>query len=232
MKGLLIAFDGLDSSGKATQVRELGKRLEHVGHRVHYFQTPDYTTPSGQKLKLRLQGKLGDWAATGWEEKMRYFSANRAEHKEEVEAALAAGRVVLYDRYVQSSVAFITVEALLPQETDLFRDKIQETVRYEEYTRHGMPRENLSIFLDVPPRVATTLLAERKNQRSDADEYSDLISLQERLYNEYDQLTKTRPEVWLRVACTAGTELLPIDAVSELVWEGLLHNFPALRSSV
>jgi dTMP kinase len=229
MKGLLIAFDGLDSTGKATQVRELGKRLEHNGHRVHHWQTPDYTTPSGQQLKLRLQGKLGDWHATPWEEKMRYFSANRAEHKDEVLAALAAGDIVIYDRYVQSSVAFMTVEAGLVQEMDLLRQKVQAAVRHDEYDTHGMPHEHVSIFLDVPPAVAVALLNKRKDQHQEDDEYTDHISVQERLYNEYDLMMAAEPARWLRIACTEGSELLPIAAVSELVWEGLIRRFPALQ---
>jgi dTMP kinase len=229
MRGLLIAFDGLDSSGKATQVRELENRLEHAGHRVHHFETPDYSTPSGQELKLRLQGALGDWQTTPWDVKMRYFSRNRAEHKEEVLAALANGDMVVYDRYVQSSLAFITAEALAAQEIDLYRSQVHETIRREEYMTNGMPEENVAIYLDVPPAVSAVLLKKRKDFRGDSDEYSDRLHVQERLYKEYDELITASPERWLRISCTQGSELLPIAAVSELVWEGLMHRFPALK---
>jgi dTMP kinase len=229
MRGLLIAFDGLDSSGKATQVLELEKRLEHLGYRVRHFETPDYTTPSGVELKARLQGSLGEWSTTPWDVKMRYFSRNRAEHKEEVLAALAAGDMVVYDRYVGSSLAFITAEALNTQEIDLYRQEVHETIRREEYVTNGMPEENVAIFLDVPPDIASVLLDRRKNAQGDADEYSDHIALQQRLYKEYDELIRDKPELWLRIKCTQGSELLSIDAVSELVWEGLIRKFPALR---
>lgn len=228
MRGLLLAFDGLDSSGKATQVRQLIARLELTHHRVHHFQTPDYTTPSGQELQLRLQGKMGDWHATPWEEKMRYFAANRAEHKEEVVAALNAGDVVVYDRYVPSSFAFMTIEALSPQETELYRKSVYDAVAKEEYVRRGMPKENVSIFLDVPPPRAVTLLAQRKAAGQHADEYTDHIQVQERLYNEYDVMIHEMPENFLRIACVEGSELLSIEAVSELVWEGLKARFPGL----
>lgn len=228
-KGLLIAFDGLDSSGKATQVRELVLRLEQAGHRVRHWQTPDYTTPSGQELQQRLQGKLGDWAHTPWEQKMRFFAANRAEHTEEVRAALAAGEIVVYDRYVASSLAFITIEALSAQEAGLYREKIHEAVRREEYTKHGMPQENVSVFLDVLPEVAMALLANRKKANHHDNEYTDHLVIQERLYKEYDWLSRQRPEHFLRIKCVEGTELLSIPYIAELVWEGLTHRFVGLH---
>jgi dTMP kinase len=238
MSGLLISFDGLDSTGKATQVRQLIARLELNRHRVHHWQSPDYTTRSGQELKLRLQDKLGNWRTTPWETKMRYFAANRAEHKDEVLAALRAGDIVVYDRYVQSSLAFIACEALVPppaeraglaaENTDRFRSQVHETVNLEEYTKNGMPQANVSIFLDVPPRVAATLLTRRKENLRDQDEYTDHLAIQERLYNEYDQLINAQPQHWLRVKCVEGSELLPVEAVSELVWKGLQARFPEL----
>lgn len=231
MRGILIAFDGLDSTGKATQVRQLVNRLQLIGHTVRSWQTPDYTTTSGRELKLRLQGKLGDWSATSWEEKMHLFAANRAEHKDEVVSALSAGHIVVYDRYVASSLAFITTEALPPQEADLYRDKVYQAIRSEEYIKHGMPHENISIFLDVPPSIAGSLLSTRKKQHNHTTEYTDHITVQERLYNEYDFMIAEHPERWLRIKCLEGTELLNIEAVSELVWEGLAQRFVGFRQS-
>lgn len=227
--GLLISFDGLDSSGKATQTARLVTRLKHLGHIVHQFQTPDYSTPSGQELKRRLQGKLGDWQNTPWEKKMKYFAQNRAEHRAEVLSALRQGDIVIYDRYIPSSLAFIAVEALEPQATGAFREKIYDAVRREEYTRRGMPKEHVSIFLDIPPRQAAALLAKRKVVLQDEDEYTDRLEVQERLYNEY-QIINEQNQQMIRIACVQGMELLAPDAIAELVWEALIVKIPALSS--
>src|SRR3989338_8400018 len=95
-----------------------------------------------------------------------------------------------------------------------------------------MPPENISIFLDVPPVVANTLLARRKEEHQHDDEYTDHILVQERLYNEYDYMMTERPEHFLRVKCVAGTELLSIETVSELVWEGLTERFVGLKKLI
>ncbi|GEM_PF-2301374 len=227
--GLLIAFDGIDSSGKHTQVRRLIERLRYVGHVVHHLETPDYTTPSGGRLKRLLQNKDGRWQQLPWEEKMHLFATNRAEYRVEVLNALQQGEIVVYDRYVASSLAFITVEALAANVVDLWRDSIHQAVSKCEYEDAGMPYEHASIVLDVPPDVSAALLTARKEARNDDDEYTDHLELQRRLYNEYRFLAERNPSRYLRIPCVMGDELLPVSDVAELVWETLRLKFPELK---
>jgi dTMP kinase len=230
-QGLLIAFDGLDSTGKATQTRKLVDRLRYQGHTVRQFTTPDYTTASGQELKLRLQNKLGNWQETPWQDKLRYFARNRAEHREEVVAALAEKEIVVYDRYIPSSLAFITTEALSPQEIDLFRLDTYRAIEREEYEIQKMPKEDVSIFLDVPPLIADNLLDKRKTAGGHEDEYTDHMHVQERLYNEYDFMCRTQPKRFSRIKCLNDGQLLGVDDVSELIWQDLLIRFPELEKN-
>lgn len=228
---MLISFDGIDSSGKATQSRRLAERLRYIGHTVHEFTTPDYTTPSGIELKAWLQGKKADWNALPWQEKSKLFTTNRAENQPKVTDALAAGDIVIYDRYIPSSLAFMTIEATTPQDVNTRRAEIHRAVEHEEYDVNGMPREDISIFLDVPVAVSTALLEKRKQARADADEYTDHVHVMERLYNEYDVMCREQPHRFLRLKVTEGPELLAIEAVSELVWENLVYRFSHLKKA-
>lgn len=228
--GLLISFDGLDSTGKETQTGLLVERLRYAGKKATQLRSPDYTTPSGQELKLRLQNKIGKWEETSWQEKMKYFAANRAEHKAQVEAVLNAGAIVVYDRYVQSSVAFMVVEGSHPQNADLLRAEITKAVEEEEYGNRAMPKESVSIFLDVPPVHSARLLEKRKGKNNNHDEYTDSFQLQERLYNEYDILCRQHPTNFLRIRCIEGGEFLAINDIQELVWVALLEKFPSLKT--
>jgi dTMP kinase len=228
--GLLISFDGLDSSGKATQSQRLVERLRFAGFTASLFRSPDYSTASGQDLKERLQNKKGDWNALPWEEKMALFAANRAEHKQEVAAALQRGEMVVYDRYVPSSLAFIAVEALNHHMTELYRPQVHGAVKKREYTLNGMPVEDVSIFLDVPAVITCGLLHKRKEDGGHDDEYTDELNVQERLYNEYDWLCASDPKHYLRIQCTEGDELLLVDDITEAVWTALLEKFPILKS--
>jgi dTMP kinase len=224
-RGLLISFDGIDSSGKETQTRLLVERLRFQGRVVRELATPDYDTASGQEIKLRLQNKLGQWSDLAWEEKMKLFATNRAEHRQEVLDAIQRGEIVIYDRYVPSSLAFIAIEALIPQNIELKREEIHGAVAQQEYEENKMPHEDVSIFLDVPPVVSASLLHGRKSKRGEEDEYTDHADIQQRLYNEYDWMCNNDPKRFLRIKCTEGNQLYEVTYISELVWEGLNSKF-------
>lgn len=228
-KGLLISFDGVDSSGKETQAQSLVDRLRYIGWNVKTLQSPDYTTESGKELKARLQGKMGDWEKFPWDRKMGLFASNRAEHRQEVLESLKKGDIIVYDRYIPSSVAFITVEALTAQENEMFREDVRKAVERLEYQDNKMPKEDVSIFLDVPPRVSAGLLEQRKEKLSDEDEYTDHLHIQERLYSEYEHMCSDNPNRFMRIGCVEEGQLLGVAEVGELVWEGLLSRFPFLE---
>ncbi|MDA1169437.1 MAG: hypothetical protein O3A36_03810 [bacterium] len=224
---MLISFDGLDSSGKATQARLLTEHLKTKNIATAMFQSPDYETSSGKALKLRLQNKDGQWERTPWKEKMGYFAANRAEHREEVISLLNQGAIIVYDRYVPSSVAFMVSEANAA-ETIPHKD-IQKAVQDLEYGKNGMPKEDASIFFDIPPKVAVDLLKGRKKTIGDTDEYTDYLHIQEALHSEYVRLAEENPQHMLRIACmNSEGNLRSIEEISLFVREALARKFPNL----
>ena len=234
MAGILISFDGLDSSGKATQAGVLFSHLEHRGALVKKFESPDYTTSSGKELKLRLQGKIGDWAHTPWQEKMKYFADNRAEHKEEVQDILRQNGIVIYDRYVPSSVAFMVEEAKASEIPHSFseggsrvdRKMIHKAVRELECDINGMPRENISLFFDVPSKIAIDLLEGRKGKAGEEDEHTDHISVQEALHAEYIRMCQENPGAMMHIVCVNDGQLRTIDDIAKEVRTRLAQTFP------
>lgn len=223
---MLISFDGLDSSGKATQTRLLAQHLTTKGIQNSLFTSPDYETQSGKELKLRLQNKLGNWQHTPWEEKMGYFAANRAEHRDEVSSLLGAGNVVLYDRYVVSSIAFMIVEAAEGNISDALRQQVHRAVEDLEYETNGMPKEDISVFFDIPPKIASRLLKGRKKKNGDDDEYTDYLAVQEALHGEYVRLAQEHPDRIIRIACMDNDRLRTVDEVAYLVRKALEGKFP------
>lgn len=217
---MLISFDGLDSSGKATQARLLTEHLTKKGIQAKNFCSPDYETASGKELKLRLQNKLGNWQNTPWQEKMGYFAINRREHKEEALSLLAEGGIVIYDRYVPSSIAFMGVEA------GSAREQVRQAVEDLEYGQYGMPKEDICIFFDIPPKVAIDLLKGRKDSHGDEDEYTDYLSVQEALHEEYVRIVEENPGHMLRISCMEGDRLRSIEEISLLVRGALANRFP------
>jgi dTMP kinase len=138
MAGVLIAFEGLDQSGKETQARMLAARLTASGRQVRIVSFPDYATPIGAELRRALHGER----EYGPDVIQMLMIANRYEWKPAILEALSEGRVVVADRYLASSVAYGEAQGLDP-------DWLFETQRY-------LPPPALTVMIDIAPATAVT----------------------------------------------------------------------------
>ena len=99
---MFVTLEGLDGSGKTTQARLLGARLEAEGHEVVLTREPG-GTPLGEEIRNLLLhgGDVAPWAEAA------LYAASRAQHVDQViRPALERGATVVCDRYVDSSVAY------------------------------------------------------------------------------------------------------------------------------
>ena len=133
---MLIAFEGLDQSGKETQARHLRARLEADGRKVHAVSFPDYQTPIGREIRAALAGERD----FGPDVMQLLYVANRFEYKPRLEAWLAAGNVVVCDRYRASSVAYGESQGL-------------DATWLEEIQRQ-LPPATVTVLLDIAPETA------------------------------------------------------------------------------
>jgi dTMP kinase len=133
---MLIAFEGLDQSGKETQARQLRARLEQDGRRVRAVSFPDYTTPIGIELKRALSGER-DFSP---EVMQLLYVANRFEYRPRLEAWLGAGDIVVCDRYRASSVAY-------GESQGLDASWLEEIQRF-------LPVADITVLLDIAPETA------------------------------------------------------------------------------
>ncbi|HOC18651.1 MAG TPA: dTMP kinase [Vicinamibacterales bacterium] len=133
---MLIAFEGIDQSGKETQARLLGGRLSSAGRTVLTVSFPDYATPIGTELRRALHGER-DY---GPDVIQLLMIANRYEWKPAMTAALDRGDVVIADRYLASSVAYGEAQGLDP-------DWLFEAQRH-------LPQPDLTVMIDIAPATA------------------------------------------------------------------------------
>src|SRR5688500_18038173 len=99
---MLISFEGLDGSGKTTQVERLRAALEADGREVVTAREPGGTALGEQIRALVLHGE----AMSAWAEALLYAAARAELVAEVIEPALARGADVLLDRYLDSSVVY------------------------------------------------------------------------------------------------------------------------------
>jgi len=161
---MLIAFEGLDQSGKETQARHLRARLEHDGRKVRMVSFPDYETPVGREIALALKGER----EFGPDVMQLLYVANRFEYRPRLQTWLAAGDVVLCDRYLASSIAYGVAHGL----EATWLDDIQR----------GLPAPDLTVLLDIAPATAVSRKA------SDRDRYERDLELLDRVRAAYQRL--------------------------------------------
>jgi dTMP kinase len=158
---MLIAFEGLDQSGKATQAKRLSARLEQNGWRVHLISFPDYLTPIGQEIAKALAGERQFPADV----MQLLYIANRFEYKPRLNLWLTSGDIVICDRYRASSIAYGEAHGLDPEWLD--------------ETQHPLPAAAVTIFLDIPPEAGV------KRKASGRDVYERDLALLGRVRESY-----------------------------------------------
>jgi dTMP kinase len=136
MNGLLIAFEGIDQSGKETLASLLYSHLRKLNIKTQMISFPDYDTPIGREIKLYLKGKR-DYPP---EARQLLFVANRWEREKHIRKWLAEGVVVIVDRYISSGIAYGVAHGL-----------DQEWVTCLE---RELPQPNVTFLVDIPFEVS------------------------------------------------------------------------------
>ena len=134
--GALVAFEGLDQSGKQTQAERLAAACRAAGRSVRLVSFPDYATSIGAEIGQALQGQR----AYGPDVLQLLYIANRYEYRPRLEAWLAAGDVVIADRYLASSAAYGEAQGLGV-------DWILDVQRH-------LPAPAVTLLLDIAPETS------------------------------------------------------------------------------
>jgi dTMP kinase len=158
---MLIAFEGLDQSGKETQAQQLRERLRQAGRKVRLLSFPDYGTSIGEEIARALAGER----EYGPDVMQLLFVANRHERREAIRQWLDGGLILLCDRYRASSIAYGEAHGLDPA-------WLEEIQRF-------LPSADLTIYLDIEPATA----AARKAH--DRDRYERDLALLSRVRDSY-----------------------------------------------
>src|SRR3954468_22900663 len=104
-KGKFIVIDGTDGSGKATQTKLLVKRLQKSGHKVRIEDFPQYGKKSAGPVEDYLNGLYGSADQLGAYIPSIFYAVDRFAASERIRKHLAAGFIVVSNRYVTSNMA-------------------------------------------------------------------------------------------------------------------------------
>jgi dTMP kinase len=210
--GWLVVLEGIDGAGTTTQVARLADRLRAMRVLVRATREPS-DGPVGTLVRQVLSGRVivPGGGSPGWATMALLFAADRMDHVEsEIGPFVAAGGVMLSDRYDASSLAYQSVSSGVDA-----KDAVEWIRSLNRYVR----RPELTIVLDVSPETAS----ERRVRRGDAAQLYDQNEMQRQLAAFYKKLAKHMPGDRVAVIDGNGT----IDEVHARVWDAYSHTFGA-----
>jgi len=214
--GLLISFEGCEGTGKTTQADLLSARLREQGSPIVRVREPG-GTKLGEIIRGLVQHDSSDEAIEPETESL-LFAASRAQMvKQVVDPALAAGEIVISDRYVDSAVAY----------QGYGREMGADLIATINGLATGSTMPDVTFLIDQDIRVGMRRMQTRNiasGGESDRIERED-ISFHERVRAGYLQIAQNDPD---RFVLIDGT--LDQDAIAEIVWGEVARVAPHVLS--
>jgi len=211
-KGLFITFEGTEGCGKSTQIKLLAEHLKAIGHRVRTLREPG-GTPIGEEIRHTLKHSENNHAMTA-EAELLLMNASRAQIvREVIRPALAAGDMVLCDRFYDSTTAYQG----FGRQLDL--EKVKSIIEFAV----GETKPDLTLFLHVPAEVSAERLRSRQSTLSfvrDRIEEADRKFF-ERVAHGYGVIAAGEPQ---RVKFINGAQ--PLDVVCAEIWKIVQPRLP------
>jgi dTMP kinase len=185
--GTLIAFEGLDQSGKATQTARLRDHFEAAGREVHVLSFPVYETPIGAEIAAALRSER----SYPPDMLQLLYIANRYEYRPAIEEWLRRNAVVVCDRYTASSVAYGAAHGVDEQ-------WLVDVQRF-------LPRAHLTVLLDIAPGVG---MGRKTDGR---DRYERDLELLDRVREAYQR--QSRHAGWVMIDGSQSQEAVAAEVV-------------------
>ena len=229
-RGKFIVLEGIDGSGKRTQLEMITRAFASRGIAFTQVSFPRYDGFFGKLVARFLNGEFGPLESVDPHFSALLYAEDRRESRLALESDLAAGQALLADRYIASNLAH--QGARVPSEK---RGEFLAWLKELEYQVYALPAEDLVIYLRVPAEEAHRLVGEKAKReytqlRRDLLE-SDLQHL--RAASEvYEELA--RQPNWLKIECydaQAQGLRAPEEIHQEILAAIEARVFPALHAS-
>jgi dTMP kinase len=203
-----IVIEGLDGSGKSTQLELLKAYLKEKKMPYRYLHFPRLEEGVyGELIARFLRGEMGDIDRVDPYLVALIFAGDRADAANTIHRWIEDGFMVILDRYVYSNIAFQCAKLDTKKEKRTLMKWILEL----EYTHNQLPRPDLNLFLDVPLEFVRTQLNKQRSGddrtylRGEKDIHEDSIDFQEKVRQMYIDLNEHVNDLSI-IKCSSGTE--------------------------
>jgi dTMP kinase len=144
---MFIVLEGVDGSGKSTQIANLQRMFAEQGISTEYLHFPRFDAPYfGELIARFLRGELGSVEQVDPYIVAMLYAGDRRDAAAMIRGWMAEGKVVICDRYVYSNIGYQCAKVADAEE----REKLRQWILNLEYEYFAIPRPDVSLFLDVP----------------------------------------------------------------------------------
>lgn len=181
MRGLFITFEGLDGSGKTSVLNQVKADLETTGKKNYIFTRE----PGGNRIAEAVRAIILDKKNTEMAARTEalLYAAARSQHVvETIEPALAAGKVVFCDRYVDSSLVYQGAGRHIG---------INEVAAINLFATQGLEAD-LTFYFKIQPQVGLERIKDHRQDQIDRMDSQD-VSFYEETYAAYERLAQENP---------------------------------------
>lgn len=194
MKGKFITFEGIDGSGKSTQLRNLAESLRASGLDVVTTREPGGTA-LGRQLREAFLETLEVVAPMA---ELLAFAADRAQHVEFlIKPAIESGKIVISDRYADATFAYQGAGRGFP------KDKINQVI---DLATGGL-KPDLTLFFDIPVETAIARMSVRDESEAKANRMdAETAEFYSRVRDAYFEIAKAEPQRFIVVDASGSIE--------------------------
>lgn len=204
MIGKIIAFEGIDGSGKSTQARILAKALQKKGFKAELRKFPQYKAFFGKIIKKYLLGKFGGINELLPEITTLLYSLDKYSAKKELEQKISSGKIIVLDRYIASNACH--------QAAKLSGKNQKKFIEWILKVESRLPQPNLTIFLDIPPNISKKLLEGKPTDIHESNQ-----PYLKKVYSVYKKMAKQRN--WATIKCLKNGKLKPVKEIEKEILE-------------
>jgi len=220
-----IVLEGVDGTGKSTQIEKLAALVRSRGRECEYIHFPRFDAPYvGELIARFLRGELGDISEVDPYVVAYLYAADRADAAPVIRRWLDEGKFVIADRYVYSNIGFQS--AKLPESE---RSRLIDWILELEFGYNNLPRPDINIFLDVPfAFTRERLTGERKGDdrgylQGGRDIHEASLELQIAVRNVYIKEASHEESLCL-IDCSDGGEKIDTpDAIFKKITDRISH---------
>ena len=217
-KGVLIVIEGIDSSGKETQVKMIFEQLLKKNFKVMKLEFPDYKSDSSALIKMYLNGEFGEdpLSVNPYAASLFFASDRFASYKTSWESFYNSSGIIIADRYVSSNMIYQAAKI----KDDIERQKFMEWIYDLEFNKLNLPKPDIVIFLSMPVQFCLKLSSKRLNKITglkDKDIHERNIKYLKKTYEI--AIEAARKYQWNIVNCIKDDFVKPIEEINKEILE-------------